>query len=136
MQLGSVDATGQGVYARAGAGAPIRVTGRRVLDVVDREPAAFRDRRLFPVDADAVTAIAGFDEAGGGELRAVDGRWQNGRRQWIANERVTESLRRLLALRIDRFDVAAIGLTGFSRTLTVTAGAKQNRARDRTATVF
>ena len=125
LQLGSVDATGQGVYVRAGAGAPIRVIGRRVLDLVDREPAAFRDRRLFPVDADAVTAIAGFDEAGGGELRAVDGRWQNGRRQWIANERVAESLRRLLALRIDRFDVGAIGFTGIQPTLTVTAGAKQ-----------
>ena len=52
LQLGAVDATGQGVYARAGADAPIRVIGRRVLDLVDREPAAFRDRRLFPLDPD------------------------------------------------------------------------------------
>jgi len=122
LQLGSVDATGQGVYVRAGASAPIRVIGRRVLDLVDREPAAFRDRRLFPVDPDAVTAIAWRDETGAGELRAVDGRWQNGRNEWVATERVIESLRRLLGLRIDRFEAAPAGKPAGGRTLAVTAG--------------
>jgi hypothetical protein len=122
LQLGSVDATGQGVYARAGAGAPIRVIGRRVLDLVDRDPAAFRDRRLLPLDPEAVTAIAWRDETGPGEVRAVDGRWQNGRNEWVASERVVESLRRLLALRIDRFEAAVAGKPAGRRTLAVTAG--------------
>ena len=44
--------------ARARDG-PIRVIGRRVLELVgSRADAAFRDRRLFPVDAAAVTSIA------------------------------------------------------------------------------
>lgn len=130
LQLGSVDASGQGVYARAGASAPVRVIGRRVLDLVDRPATAFRDRRLFPVDPDAVTAIAWLDAAGGGELHAADGRWQNGRREWVANERVAESLRRLLALRIDRFDVAPMGGTGKPGRLTVTAGTKKIALED------
>jgi len=121
LQLGAVDATGQGVYARAGADAPIRVIGRRVLDLVDRPPAAFRDRRLFPLDPEAVRAIAWRDDKGGAhELRAVDGRWQNARTEWVDVDRVVEALRRLFALRIDKFSHA--NLAG-DRTLALTAGA-------------
>jgi hypothetical protein len=119
LQLGAVDATGQGVYARAGASAPIRVIGRRVLDLVDREPAAFRDRRLFPLDPEAVTGIAWRVDAVAHELRAVDGRWQNARKEWVDEDRVVEALRRLFGLRIDKFNHDE--LVG-NRSLVVTAG--------------
>jgi hypothetical protein len=120
LQLGGTDPTGQGAYARAGAGAPIRVIGRRVLDLVDREALAFRDRRLFPVDPTAVTALAWRDAAGEHELRLVDGRWQNARQEWVDEGRVIEALRRLFALRI--VDFHHDDREG-SRSLTLTAGA-------------
>jgi len=122
LRLGRVDAAGRGVYARAEDG-PIRVVGRRVLELVDRDASAFRDRRLFPLDPTTVTEIVWFDTHGHGELRAVGGRWQNGRKEWVDEGRVTEALRRLFALRIDRFDATPHGKTGFSPTLTVKAGA-------------
>jgi hypothetical protein len=121
-QLGKADAAGQGVYARGGAGGPIRVVSRRLLELADREPAAFRDRRLFPVDPTAVTSIAWLDASGAGELDSVEGRWRNGRKQWVDEGRVTEALRRLFALRIDRFGGTPRGLAGIPRTLTMTAG--------------
>jgi len=107
----------------------VRVVGRRVFDLVDREPGAFRDRRLFPVDAGAVTAIAWRGADGAGELRAVGGRWQNGRDEWVAGDRVADSLRRLLGLRVDKFEAGPGGEAGAQgkpaggRSLTVTAGA-------------
>jgi hypothetical protein len=121
IRLGTVDATGQGVYARAGADGPIRVVGRRLLDLVDRPPDAFRDRRLLPVDAAAVTAIAWRGADGAGELTLVSGRWQNARKEWVANERVADSLRRLLSVRIDRFEPGP-GAGNAGRTLAVSAG--------------
>jgi hypothetical protein len=124
-QLGRADAAGQGVYARAGAQGPIRVVSRRLLELADREPAAFRDHRLFPLDPTAVTSIAWLDGAGSGELHAVDGRWQNGHKEWVDEGRVVEAMRRLFALRIDRFDVPPRGHTGTPRTLTMTAGTAQ-----------
>ena len=124
LRLGRADATGQGVYARAGTDGPIRVIGRRVLELVDRGPDAFRDRRLFPVDPAAITSIGWRGEGGGDELIAVAGRWQNGRKEWVANERVAESLRRLQALRIESFEPAgAPAKPSGARALTVTAGA-------------
>jgi hypothetical protein len=121
--LGRPDATGQGIYARAGAAGPIRVIGRRLLELADRQPAAFRDRRLFPVDPTTVTSIAWVDASGEGELAAHDGRWRNGHKEWVDEGRVVEALRRLFALRIDRFDVPPRGHAGIPRTLTMTAGA-------------
>jgi hypothetical protein len=124
-QLGRPDPAGRGVYARAGARGPIRVVGRRLLELADREAAAFRDRRLFPVDPTAVTSIAWLDAHGAGELIAIDGRWQNSRKEWVEEGRVFEALRRLFALRIDRFDVASPGSTGAPRRLTMSAGSTQ-----------
>ena len=123
LRLGNLDATGQGVYARAGADGPIRVVGRRVLDLVDREPAAFRDRRLFPLDATTVTSIAWRGADGAGELTAVAGRWQNARKEWVVDERVADSLRRLLSLRIDKFEPGPAAARAGGRTLVLTAGA-------------
>jgi Domain of unknown function (DUF4340) len=121
LQLGRPDATGRGVYARAGADGPIRVINRRVLDLVDRDASAFRDRRLFPLDPAALSAIAWHDENGAHELRIFDGRWQNERKEWVADEHVLEALRRLFALRIDRFDHDAVA---GGRWLKLTAGMK------------
>jgi hypothetical protein len=123
LQLGKPDAAGRGVYARAGTAAPIRVVNRRVLELVDRDLAAFRDRRLFPIDPATVTAIEWRAVDGSGELRAVDGRWQNGRKEWIDEGRIAEALRRLIALRIDRFDVDDSRSLALRRGLIVTAGA-------------
>jgi hypothetical protein len=123
LQIGRADATGQGVYARAGVDGPIRVIGRRVLDLVDRGPEAFRDRRLFAVDADAITSVAWRGEDNAGDLTAVAGRWQNGRKEWVATERVFESLRRLLALRIESFPAGSPAMPESARSLALAAGA-------------
>jgi hypothetical protein len=103
----------------------VRVIGPRVLELADRDASAFRDRRVFPVEPQAVTAIAWRSVGGTGELRATEGRWQNGRGEWVASERVAEALRRLLALRADAFATGrtAAGPQGGSRGLAVTAGA-------------
>src|SRR6185436_3830977 len=101
LQLGRPEATGQGVYARAGTAGPIRVVSRRLLELVNRDPAAFRDRRLIPIDPTAVTAIEWHLLVSRRELHAVDGRWQNGSKEWVDEGRVFELLRRLFALRID-----------------------------------
>jgi hypothetical protein len=123
VELGRPDAAERGVYARAGNDGPVRVISRRLLELADREPAAFRDRRLFPIDPTTVTAIEWVDVAGSGELRALDGRWQNGREEWVDSARVVEALRRLSALRVDRFDVSRGKHPGVRRRLTVTADA-------------
>jgi hypothetical protein len=122
LRLGRADATGQGVYARAGSDGPIRVIGRRLFDLVNREPGAFRDRRLFPVDPAAITSIAWRGEDGAAELTASGGRWQNARKERVAPERVAEALRRLLALRIDKLEPGTPGARATGRTLAMTAG--------------
>ncbi len=122
-QLGKPDATGRGIYARAGAPGPLRVVSRRVLELADRDSTAFRDRRLFPIDPATVTAIDWPYLVYSGELRAVDGRWQNGRKEWVDEGRVVEALRRLFALRIDQFEHEPPRSLALVRGLTVTAGA-------------
>lgn len=111
IALGHLDAAGQGVFARVGGATAIRVAPRRVAELADREPGAFRDRRLVPLSADAITAVSwrqGLQQDGGDlqerRLRLVAGRWQNGDHQWVAGERVAESLRRLLDLRVARYE--------------------------------
>ncbi|HXT99806.1 MAG TPA: DUF4340 domain-containing protein, partial [Polyangia bacterium] len=123
LQLGRPDPTGKGVYARGGTSGPIRVVSRRLLDLVDRDPAAFRDRRLLPIDPTTVTAIEWRRVVASGELRAVDGRWQNERKEWVDDRRVADLLRRLFSLRIDRFDVRPARTVALPDDLTVVAGA-------------
>jgi hypothetical protein len=120
-QLGRPDATGQGVYARAGADGPVRVVGRRLLDLADRDAAAFRDRRLIAVDPAALTQIHWTGERGEGGLSAVGVRWRNGAGEWAANDRVAEALRRLLAVRIVTFEPGPAGAAG-TRRLMLSAG--------------
>ena len=106
IELGRLDAAGQGVFARAGGATAIRVAPRRLVELTDREPWAFRDRRLVPLPADAITALSwreGGDNREERRLRLVTGRWQNADNQWVDGERVSESLRRLLGLRVVRY---------------------------------
>ena len=94
---------------RASTRAPAR-TGRSASSGGACSSSSIASRRRSAIAAcsrwtpTAVTSIAWRGAGGAGELTAVDGRWQNGRKEWVANERVAESLRRLLALRIDRFE--------------------------------
>ena len=98
------------MFTRVGGATAIGVAPRRVADLADRDASAFRDRRLVPLSADAITAIswrAPAPAAGGPkeqQLRLVAGRWQNTDNQWVASERVAESLRRLLGLRVERYE--------------------------------
>jgi hypothetical protein len=105
LRLGKIDAAGAGVFARVENERAVQVVPRHLFDVANREPSAFRDRRLIPVAIEAVTSIEW--RVGGGEqphrLQLVGGRWQNERDEWVAGERVVDSLRRLLGLRVDRF---------------------------------
>ena len=107
IELGGLDAAGQGVFARVGDAPAIRVAPRRLAELADREPWAFRDRRLVPLPPDAITALS-WREGGGDRaerrLRLVAGRWQNADNQSVSGERVAESLRRLLGLRVERYE--------------------------------
>jgi hypothetical protein len=108
VALGRSDAGGEGVFSRVGDAAAVRVAPRRLLELTDREPWAFRDRRVVPLPADAVTAIGWRAGEGGPErrLRLVKGRWQNEAEQPVANERAAECVRRLQALRAIRYEPA------------------------------
>lgn len=128
IELGRLDAAGQGVFARVGGGPTIRVAPRRLADLADRQPSAFRDRRLIPLSADAITAVswrAGAEGADGRaerQLRLVAGRWQNADHQPVAGERVTEGLRRLLGLRVERYEPPRPALRAPSWIAVATAG--------------
>jgi hypothetical protein len=109
LRFGHPDATGRGVFAqREGDDPPyVRVAPRRLLDLVAREPDAYRDRRVVPA-----TLVAGRDltltwtSPAGDEWRALrfaDGRFWNVRQEWVSSERVAEALRRLAELRAARF---------------------------------
>jgi hypothetical protein len=114
VALGRTDAGGKGVFSRVGDAAAIRVAPRRLLELADREAWAFRDRRVVPLPADAVTAIGwrGKDSGSEQRVRLVDGRWQNETERAVANERVAESLRRLLALQVMRYEPARPAVVG------------------------
>jgi hypothetical protein len=114
VALGRNDAGGQGVYVRVGDAGAVRVAPRRLLELADREPWAFRDRRVVPLPADAVTAL-GWREAEPGperRLRLVEGRWQNEAERPVASDRVADSLRRLLALRAVRYEAPRPAIKG------------------------
>ena len=103
LRLGRLDAAGTGVFVTIGGG-PIQVAPRRLLELTDRDPSAFRDRRLVPFASDAVTSVGWRAPAGEPRvLSRVDGRWQNGQGEPLAGERVAEALRRLLDLRVTRY---------------------------------
>jgi hypothetical protein len=129
MELGRLDASGQGVFARAGGASPIRVAPRRLAELADREPSAFRDRRLVPLSAEAITAVSwrapstGVDGQREVRLHLVDGVWHNADNQRVAGERVGESLRRLLDLRVERYEPSRPAAEAPSWIVVATAGA-------------
>ncbi len=106
IELGQRDAAGRGVFARVGGAPAIRVAPARLSELADREPWAFRDRRLVPLPAEAITAISWRQAKTGSDhrLRLDAGQWHDAEGQRLAPERVTESLRRLLALHAKRFE--------------------------------
>src|SRR5580692_11524285 len=117
IELGQRDAAGRGVFARVGGAPAIRVAPARLSELADREPWVFRDRRLVPLPAAAVTAI-GWREAKTGSdhrLRLDAGQWHDAERQRLAPERVAESLRRLLALHATRFETPRLLPASVSR---------------------
>lgn len=121
LHLGNPDATGGGVFAAVGAESDVRVAPRRLLELADRDPSAFRDRRLVPLDRAAVRSLDWTDLSGRsfcvsqdkdrpwvGCPREEPGRpappGRSGHTGFpVMGERVDESLRRLLALRVERF---------------------------------
>lgn len=126
LALGRAD-VGQGVFARAGRSPSVRVAPRHLLDLADRGPEAFRDRRLVPVAAADVARVE-WHQAGGTEARLLsrdDGRWKNDAGNWVANGRVEESLRRLLALRAERYLPAAAPIGAISRLEITVAGPRK-----------
>ena len=104
LRLGRTDASGTGVFVSIASG-PVQVAPRRLLELTDRDPSAFRDRRLFPFAAEALTSVAWHGGANGAAraLRRTDGRWQNELGDFAASERVAEAVRQLLALRVERY---------------------------------
>ena len=100
LELGRADAAGNGVYVRAAGGAAIAVAPRRLLELGDRAADTFRDRRLIPLAAEDVTALAWRDGSMSRRLALRDGRWANERGELVSTARVAESVRSLFALRI------------------------------------
>ncbi len=112
LRLGRADATGRGVFLEVTDVPGIRVAPARLRELADRDQTAFRDRRLFPLALETITALSWTDPAS--EKHALgreQGRWvemvQDTRDTFhtlvLANERVEEALRRLLALRVDHY---------------------------------
>jgi D-alanyl-D-alanine dipeptidase len=103
LELGRPDAAGGGVFARAAGSRAIVVVPRRLLELANRPAEEFRDRRLVPLAADAVTSLAWRDGPASHRLALRDGRWVNERDEFVAAARVADSLRGLLALRVAGF---------------------------------
>jgi hypothetical protein len=110
IELGHLDAAEKGVFARVAGVGKIRVAPRRLAELTDRDASAFRDRRLVPLAADAIASVRwrvaapGADGGKERQLRLAAGRWQNADNQPVDAERVTESLRRLLDLRVEWYE--------------------------------
>jgi len=119
LELGRADAAGSGVFVRAAGSATIAVAPRRLLELGDRDAEAFRDRRLIPLAAEDVTALAWRDGGVSRRLALRDGRWRNERGDFVSTARVAETVRSLLALRIAG---PATGAAAGQRMIAMTAG--------------
>lgn len=115
LRGGRGDPIGRGVYVQRVGDADVLVAPRRLLELAGRDASVFRDRRLVPdaalTDAVSLTWVAPEGDA---SIRLEAGRWRNGQHQWVSRARVVETLRRLLALKADRFVAVApdAGTTG------------------------
>lgn len=102
LRLGDPDASGRGVFVQGGAGAPVRVGPRRLLELADRPATGFRDRRLFPLSPEAVVAVAWRNDPSAPEhhwQRVGPDRWRNAAGARLGPDRVAAVLRRLTDLR-------------------------------------
>jgi hypothetical protein len=120
LDLGNPDATGRGVFVALGDDL-VRVAPRRLRELSDRDPGAFRDLRLVPLDPADVRSLGWTDPSGRTHLvtQAEERPWSAGPDQAggrlgqpprsgaaghpVMGERVEESLRHLAALRVVRF---------------------------------
>jgi hypothetical protein len=109
------------VFVAVGAEPGVRVASRRLLALGDRDPGAFRDRRLVPLDLADARSLGWTDPSHRRYLvrRAENLPWVGGPHEEpgplgesghsgypgtpVKGERVDEGLRHLLALRIERF---------------------------------
>ena len=110
LEVGAPDATGRGAFVRRAGEARTLVVGRRLRDLVDQDPAAFRERRLFaPGVVEASDAIA-YREAPGAErtLRKRDGRWLTGEGYLAKRAAMTEVVRALAGLEASGFPVGRV----------------------------
>lgn len=102
LRLGNPDASGRGVFVQRGAGAPVRVGPRRLLELADRPASGFRDRRLFPLSPETVAGVAWRNDAAQPEhrwQRVGPDRWRNAAGARLGADRVAAVLRRLTELR-------------------------------------
>jgi hypothetical protein len=122
LALGHADAGGRGVFVQAGGGGRVRVAPRRLLDLANRDAAAFRDHHVVVLGAGPSTVTW---SAAGGPPRTISasaGRFRNERSEWVNDERATVALRRLADLRVDRFLDTPAEPPAIERTLAVGAG--------------
>jgi hypothetical protein len=122
LQLGRADASGRGLFVRAGG--EIRVGPARLRELTERGESAFRDRRLVPATLETVKALAWTDLAGRAVAlsKTTAGRWETSAHVPAANDRVEEALRRLLAVRVDRFVAFPAETSGARFQVTTGAG--------------
>jgi hypothetical protein len=100
LRLGRADASGRGVFVARGGDARSLVVGRRLLELLDRDQAAFRDRRLLP-RALAGSTIAMSWRAGNDaqqSLHARAGSWWDERGLLVSPAAVAAALRALQGL--------------------------------------
>jgi hypothetical protein len=107
LQLGRVDASARGVFLRrAGEGRTVVVT-RRLLDLVDREPGAFRDRQVIPAGAGLVQGAAALAWSAPAQprrtLHRTAGMWLNDQGLFASRVAVARVLRALGDLRAAGF---------------------------------
>ncbi|MES1165703.1 MAG: DUF4340 domain-containing protein, partial [Verrucomicrobiota bacterium] len=101
LRLGKADATGRGVFVQRRPADAVVVGPRRILQLADRPPDAWRDRRLLPFSPDVVTHVAwrrSPDDREHGWDRIGDG-WRNTAGDRLAADRVAAVLRRIADLR-------------------------------------
>ncbi len=101
VRLGRTDASGRGVFVQGAGGGPVRVGPARLLQLADRAPAAFRDRRMVPFAPDAITRVAWRAQPDDRQhsFERQGARWRNASGEPLAPERVAEAIRHLTALR-------------------------------------
>jgi len=105
LQIGGIDATGRGAFVRRAGEGQILVVGRRLRDLVEQDPIAFRERRVFaPGLVEGTDALAYGDGPGSGRtLRKREGLWLTDAGFFAARAPTGELLRLLTGLEASAF---------------------------------